>query len=199
MDEEGTVLQAMGYMPEHEGFRVCLRCFDLYEIGPPEQAQLCRCRRVDQPTWPQFDYNERATLCRGCLQQVLPSGSRWSVWFCDECKARIAEFNQTHADFIPLGRHSLMHGIGLNGRQAQDPGVVEQLLTSFRGLAGRGDRLDRWRRSRLRANLRSLGLAVLPEITLRDYLLAMHRARASQVELGKAASFQELARRWSEG
>ncbi len=99
---------------------VCNTCGDLFgpcrEVGVSgdrtrQLEQLCACEngRKDQPKWERFDFNEVITLCRCCRGVVLQSGSRWSVWFCDQCKQRVQAVNDICESYvIPIGRHTIM-------------------------------------------------------------------------------------------
>jgi hypothetical protein len=44
--------------------------------------------------WLGFDYREIIELCHCCSQQLLTSGSRWSVFFCEDCKRKVIELNK---------------------------------------------------------------------------------------------------------
>jgi len=114
--EEPVRLGALGYTRKLRSYWVCTTCGELYQRGVGDaSAQLCSCRRtLDQERWPGFDFNERVTLCYCCLAAVLPSGSKFSVWFCDRCRAEVDRLNQWFGrTVIPIGRHSFMTSGGL--------------------------------------------------------------------------------------
>jgi hypothetical protein len=83
------------------GVRICATCFEPYEVRPQEEPSRQRCRCPDKvpegQTWPGHDINEHLHLCECCSMVVLPSGSRWSVWFCKACKRRVDELNESGA------------------------------------------------------------------------------------------------------
>ena len=59
-----------------------------------------------------LDFPTAAELCRCCGLELLQSGCKWSVWFCNDCKPRVLKLNQSvGAWVIPIRRHSLMHGL----------------------------------------------------------------------------------------
>jgi hypothetical protein len=102
------------------GLLICPACLDLFHEGGRGRAlaQQCRCRPRGR-TWPGLDFNEWARLCDCCVGELLTSGWRFSVWFCDECKPRVWELNKRHGyAVVPVGRHSLMNGVFLSGSDA---------------------------------------------------------------------------------
>jgi hypothetical protein len=117
----------------HLRFSICGTCHDLYETAPQPgfaTPQRCRCRKTDEPTWPRFDFNEHLRLCECCRSVPLRSGSRWSVWFCEGCKTRVRALNDRLGRYaIPIGRHSLMGGLGISG--AEIAGADEARLTAL--------------------------------------------------------------------
>ena len=67
-------------------------------------------------------------MCNCCGIEVLRSGTRWSVWFCDTCKERVREVHsQYRAYLLPVGRHSVMAGFGVTAEEARS-------ASSFRDL-----------------------------------------------------------------
>ena len=201
VESVALMLSQMGYSEAHDHFRVCAVCMDLFEEGRPDgQPQRCLCRRDDERRWPGFDFNERATLCYCCAQHVLPSGSKWSVWFCVDCKPRILRFNETMgSSVVPLGRHSLMANVGLGPRAISHEAQIEQFREGFSSLMDRIEALGRWKLEMQMPFLFS-GLALQRESDpeLRTWLLAVDVARRQDPELGKAAAFDRLAAYFAE-
>jgi hypothetical protein len=155
-------LAAYGFRPEFRTLSVCTTCLGLFDDDSggqrPGQQQRCACRPSGGDRWPGYDYNERARLCDCCCRYLLRSGSRWSVWFCDECKERVIGLNEDVGfALIPIGRHSLMNGLGLRG------GATEREIKRFAdrvgGLSTRMDLLSHtWKPAQLRRELQRLGL-----------------------------------------
>jgi len=92
--------------------RVCRTCGKLsgefFKNGSSVRQQ-CKCEKTDEDRWLGFDFNEIVTLCYGCGLAVLPSGSRYSLWFCEPCKQTVFALNDAcNAYVIPTGRHSFM-------------------------------------------------------------------------------------------
>lgn len=80
--------------PRLSEMRICRRCSYLYDTVDHRCRQACSWDRKGQEPWPNSDFNEHTCLCRCCVSEPLRSGSRWSVWFCDECKARVIALNK---------------------------------------------------------------------------------------------------------
>jgi hypothetical protein len=140
---------------------VCRTCF---ELRGPFTDTFNRCKRVqpcecdpEQPRWNGYDYNCAAELCFGCAADVVSSGSRWSVFFCDDCKASVCAYNDAVGrSAIPIGRHSLMNGVSLHAADARKARRVNELAKGLSRLAGGVERLYAHRRARVRRILESL-------------------------------------------
>jgi len=121
-----------------------------------ERVAPCGCD-PKQPPWNGYDYNSFAELCQGCAAAVVSSGSRWSPFFCDDCKARVRAYNESVGTcVIPLGRHSMMNGVGLPVAVAKKPREVEKFVKGLFGFMGGAERLWSYRGTRVRRVLGSL-------------------------------------------
>ncbi|MFC1660795.1 hypothetical protein ACFL3S_04905 [Gemmatimonadota bacterium] len=61
-----------------------------------------------------------AELCYCCGQVLLRSGSRWSVWFCKECKEQVGLLHGRLGRYvIPIGRYSLHAGFRLGAKPGE--------------------------------------------------------------------------------
>ena len=131
-----------------------------YDGGPPIQEQ--RCRYVDCPyreeRWhrpktelpePFGDFPEAIELCHCCASAVIPSGSKFSSFFCDDCRAAVMRLTSALGTAaIPLGRHSLMNGVTLaGGAAARDPLRVKSFALAVQHSFNRIDRLWSWQRT----------------------------------------------------
>jgi hypothetical protein len=159
-----VVTRLMDWAPYVDRLRVCAACSGLHGSLPAAEneegdgsapVQLCRCGkpgeqgtvRSDRPRWRGFDFNEATTLCHCCGMVPLPSGSKWSSWFCLACIAQVRNLNDEYGmAVVPVGRHSLMNGVSLKAK----PEVTEAEFDAF--ASGLGDfiksteRLDIWAR-----------------------------------------------------
>ena len=190
-------------------FLLCGTCHELFEQEPQAgfpSAQLCRCHPSDEPTWPRFDFNEHLRLCECCRLEPLRSGSRWSVWFCEECKTRVRSLNDRLGRYaIPIGRHSMMGGISLHGPElvSADDELLRDLIDRFvdvtNGLWGAMDRLREFAADRTAVLVRGVGLHPGQDVRLTTWLQRLRPvAAAVPQDFGKEGSFEALVR-WFAG
>ena len=178
------------------GATICPVCFavhgllEIEGLGRGPYDQRCNCQVDVEPAerWPGFDFNTYLELCRCCAMEPLKSGSRWSPYFCTECRDRVVSFNRRHRQWvIPIGRHSAMHGDLLAGDEAAIEEHAEHFALRVHGLFAAIDHLDKWASERVRQNIESLGCAAGQEIDLAWYLTA---ARTRPLE--KQTAFNSL-------
>ena len=119
--------------PRTAALRVCLEHGGLYEDRPdPETDYQQRCHdRRDQEKWDGYDINEWIRLCDCCLAVPMRSGSKWSSFFCNNCRPGILAGERG----IPIGRHSMMNRV--------DPLNFISMFDAF-------DRLEDWKSHRAR-------------------------------------------------
>jgi hypothetical protein len=114
--------------------------------------------------------------------------SRWSVWFCDECKERVRRLHEEfNVYLIPIGRHSVMGGFGLRGKDASDPAKIEALVQVTRNLFARITLLEEWARQAVQRNIEAIGGLNKAEMQLTCYL-----TRANEVGTTKLDAFAGL-------
>jgi hypothetical protein len=195
---------------DYTAMAVCGDCFEIYgpwqykkgtAEGPnPILWQFCgrECpTRSKKPgltlkdeleeKWPGFDFNTIVELCYCCGQEVLLSGSRWSVWFCEECKKKVIDFNtRFQQTVIPIGRHSLMAGYGLGWRHVRNPKKVKAFVSNVKGLSARIETLDDWRKIVVAENFRALGYS--GDALLSNYL------KDVKAKLNKGKAFDSLVK-----
>jgi hypothetical protein len=176
---------ALGEVPAGR-LLICRRCRLLKGPVPGRTDgahQLCGCTPVEvrraQPRWG-GDHNTYAELCRCCGLVLLRSGSRWSVWFCRQCKEAVVVLNRSAGRcLIPVGRHSLMNGVAANAAQlCSDLGAIaftDQLMTFFMTMDG----LETWASTIVQRNLTSLGFDIERDSRLADYLDAVKSSSLS--------------------
>lgn len=159
--------------------KICSVCYDLYGFwnyndDPTVFYQKCDCqpKKGDikwETKWGVFDFNEVVTLCYCCGQELLKSGSKFSVWFCDECKKRIMEFNsQFKMAIIPIGRHSFMAGIMVKHEDLQNQEIRTQFCNAIVALFDRMKILYNWKEHIMQGNFRTLGLT--EDVLITEYL-----------------------------
>jgi hypothetical protein len=186
-------------LPHPENFTICRACHRLQgrvtgrrdEPGRErvELVQSCDCvwaegRRtgVFPERWPVRDFNEVWTLCHGCGAELLSSGSKWSTWLCERCKACVRRLHQVCGfAVVPIGRHSFMAGFGvpgggplrLRGRPRPDPAAIAQFADAVKRLGGRIERLSGWATKVVGLNLAERGLDGPEPVSLPRYLAAL--------------------------
>lgn len=167
-----------------ERLRICPECHELHgEWERPLEDrtimlyQQCRCERAVAPAeqWPGYDFNLAVDLCRCCGAVPLRSGSRWSVWFCDDCKLQVGLLNGRHGRcVIPIGRHSVHAGHLLTGEALQHPGEVVAFADTMVALFTVMGWLDDWVGIAVARNFDAARLdPARQEVTLPVYLAAL--------------------------
>jgi hypothetical protein len=166
-----------GYQEQLATMHICSTCFHLYDVDHPEgENQRCRCQPVEDSKWPIGDFNEHAILCRCCGLNVLPSGSRWHMYFCRECQLLAMGVSVWDRRLVfPIGPHSLMHTWAswtpsepLDGRGDDvATGVYKALRIIGRGTDG----LWQWYEMIMPRNLEHFGLS--GDVSLRVYMEAV--------------------------
>jgi hypothetical protein len=168
---------------EYEAMMFCANCFEIYgpwhyketSLANPKDEiffQTCACpsQKGEAKCPTGFDFNKIAELCYCCGQEVLKSGSKWSVWFCDECKERVVQFNiQYQWTIIPIGRHTIMAGYSLDQSDFNNPEMIKAFTENMNSLFRRINCLTEWKKLILAENFKSLGYT--KDIPLRDYLV----------------------------
>ena len=149
--------------------RVCLGlrgpCFDTF--SRIERTQRCACE-PEELRWKAYDYNRAIELCRCCGADTVKSGSRWSPFFCETCRVHVDRHNRVAGStVIPVGRHTIMNGLLLDGDAAATSRLFERIA-----------RGERWHEERVRAIVRAVPGSA-PAVPL-DVYLSRARARAEE-------------------
>ena len=188
-----------------DNFTVCRTCAGLAGYPPvrKQYPQLCRCHREEQVRWPDRDFNEYVDLCWCCLLERIPSGSRWSPFYCPECLERAHGYNESMGGvLLYVGRHSLMNGVWVReGRPArpQELAALRRSVGEFAlGICGFFEAMDRWRPARLQEVLRALGLDATgegepPKLGFVEYLQTA-RQLTDHPQFGKRVAFAAMCR-----
>jgi hypothetical protein len=144
-----------------------------------ERAQRCACE-PREPLWNAFDYNCAAELCRCCASQVIGCGSKWSVFFCAECRRHVNAHNDAAGwKVIPIGRHSIMNGVALNTRDVQSGGARSAFARGLSEVSGGIDGLERFHRAHVTGILSSIE-ASGPTVPAPQYLDHAMRSQPSE-------------------
>ena len=185
--------------PDPEDFTICPTCRRLqgHVEGRRTEStqdrvvlvQSCGCawaegRRagIFPAPWPGFDLNEVWTLCYGCGAELLASGSRWAVWFCERCKDHVRRLHQVcGVHVVPIGRHSMMAGFGvpggeplaLTGQPPPDPQAIARFVDDLGRLNGRIDHLATWAAKVVALNLGERALDGAEPVQLPRYMAVL--------------------------
>ena len=163
---------------------LCTRCFRLRgpcnvtRAGEDEDlcATLehdCSCSidRSDKPSWPRYDFNEAVCLCHCCGAVLLPSGSRWSVWFCEDCKHKIVALNKLAGNcLIPIGRHSTMNGISFQLSADPQPQRLQEFHSSLENFFALTGATAAYAVNVVQNNCKELGIVGTEGVSLPQYL-----------------------------
>jgi len=165
--------------PEHA--QICLKCFEMRGIAS-NFDNLCKCDRAaweGNPIPDAGDLGHDAHLCRSCLNVVVRSGSRWSVFYCDECRPAVVRLNgAARRCVIPYGPHSLMNGTAWSAKNGkamssiQAEAFFDQLQTCF----SNQDTLFEFNRGRIKARSEALGFEGKHAVLVSDYVAACEAA-----------------------
>lgn len=156
------------------------------KYGGVERVQRCSCLprapEEREALWGHRDFNTAAELCYACAATLIPSGSRWSRFFCAPCHDDVLERNERNkrGGRIPVGRHSIANGLVLDlepGHPRDEAGEAlwpAAFAAQLEELSARVAHLREWRKSRARDIVRWTGCG--GRVT--DYLAAASSASA---------------------
>ena len=179
------------------GMFVCRACAELRGEVALEDGMLvtqrCRCggRRTGDPVWPWHDFNCVAELCHVCARAVIPSGSKWSSFFCDVCRARVVALNRSAGRcVIPIGRHSILNGAFIGGERPATDENIRRFVVDLRDTFERMRHLDAWRSRRVQRAMQAIGQD--DDVPLERYL-----SEARSVLPTSANAYDELLESWA--
>jgi len=120
------------------------------------------------------DTPSNGALCHACAAATISSGSRFAPLFCATCLPDVREHNAHATTPIPVGRHSLVNGVGLNRDTLRDPDAIENFVRAVRGLGDDIDGVTSYARDVVRRNLDVMGAE--DTVPLARYLEAVEPA-----------------------
>lgn len=165
---------------------ICYKCLQLYEgdtsLNTKDNRyenlrklyQKCRCKTNEngliEETWDRYDFNKKIELCYCCSMELINSGSRWSVLYCDECKDRVVAFNYLIGKVvIPLGRHSVMNSLMIEYKCHDMDVEIKRFVKGWNSLVVLIDKVVDWSVRSLFQNLHDLKFRFDSDIRLREY------------------------------
>ena len=160
--------------------------------APPRYTQGCRCMPGDAEPWPRVDFQTMVELCYVCGAEALPSGSRWALFQCAECKAWVMDLNHRFGCcVIPIGRHSIMNGVFYSAERVRAGVSAQEFADEIMDFVEKHDGLLGWRRRQVLANLAACGLDGQAAVPLAEYLAA-----CTALPVDKAAAFAGVCRQY---
>jgi hypothetical protein len=125
--------------------------------------QHCECEKQDDPKWGDGrDFNLGYETCYCCGLEVIVSGSRYSPFFCQDCKKAIRKFNDAIGTcVIPIGRHHYLNDKWFN----KTPPLYEPPSLFSSESKSIGELMDRAREQKAFILRHQLKILKLPEDT----------------------------------
>ena len=150
-----------GRLHRPASLQVCLECGELR--GPyGDYDNLCGCdsRSWDREPSPRAgDLSDNVAFCRSCLSALAPGSTRWTSFYCDDCRPQVIMLNKlARRCVVPIGPHSIMNGVFAKPdpqlTDAQLVSFTDQLTTFFQHSGNLHERTSR----RVRARLEEFGV-----------------------------------------
>lgn len=157
--------------------------------GPLVQRGTCPLHkpRAFDPRWSGFDFNRHVDLCRCCGRIPLRSGSRWSVWFCLDCKEQVGLLNGRHGRcIVPIGRHSVHYGYTLRADELDDPVAVEAFLSTTKAMGAVIGAVSDWYHEAVGRNLEAVEPGIVEPMPVEEY------CREVALSVGPRDRFREM-------
>lgn len=106
------------------------------------REQGCPCKPAEP--WPGCDVSRALDLCTVCARGTAGGTTRWSWLACTHCRSvEHALQDWLGIRVLPLGRHSLMNGVGLRVAGASEAEAAA-FAVHFEGLGLGWERLSAW-------------------------------------------------------
>ena len=113
------------------GMDLCLACFGLRgEFKAKTHRCVCQPMEDDwreRGEWTGYDIPLHVEVCGLCVRGTMKSGSRWTAYACRTCldlNLAVGRALGSDRGVLPLGRHSLMNGVGLRHSEYEDEGLA---------------------------------------------------------------------------
>ena len=92
---------------------LCTSCFRLSDLSK-QSSQRCRCEEQIPVNLGMLDCPSGLHLCYICARAVAGGFGRYSWNACKSCRAVNSGMTEWLGVSLPLGRHSIMNGIGIS-------------------------------------------------------------------------------------
>lgn len=159
--------------------KICATCFELYGYVVDSERllyQTCYCKNKQgtpsqKGDWSRFDYERVRELCYCCGRQIIRCGSKFSPFHCNSCLTQIVSLNKRCGmTVIPIGRHSLMHGVFMNATVKRNEQEVTRFCTKMNGLFDKIKRASMWQTRTVSENIKNVGFVEGLDVEIEDYL-----------------------------
>jgi len=183
-----------GGLKDFKDMCVCRHCGEIYgsfEVTNKtgHYYQECDCENEPESQVAKYDlektfnldFGQLVTLCYCCGQELLRSGSKWSVFFCDFCKDQILTINRSYGfALIPIGRHSLMNSVVLESEDSFKEKKIHEFSSAMSSLFDRIALLHEWKKIKVSNLYKKLEQSEKSNIGLESYLAKMPRTDQSK-------------------
>ncbi|MGH9004999.1 MAG: hypothetical protein ACRDYV_17905, partial [Acidimicrobiia bacterium] len=143
-----------------------------------------------QSRWPGHDHNTVGELCRCCALRLVQSGSKWSVWLCRPCLGMVKNLNdQSGRCVFPIGRHSLMNGVGYRAGPVPNPVALGAFADQFDAFIRATRGTEGWRQRMVVSHALEAELPGHGRVPLPRYL-----SRTAAADLWPEQAFRALCR-----
>ena len=92
---------------------LCTSCFALSDLSK-QSSQRCRCEEQIPVNLGMLDCPSGLVLCYICARAVAGGFGRYSWNACKSCRSVNSGMSEWLGVSLPLGRHSVMNGIGIS-------------------------------------------------------------------------------------
>lgn len=92
---------------------LCTSCFALSDLSK-QSSQRCRCEEQIPVNLGMLDCPSGLVLCYICARAVAGGFGRYSWNACKSCRSVNSGMSEWLGVSLPLGRHSIMNGIGIS-------------------------------------------------------------------------------------
>ena len=165
---------------------ICKSCLKPYgqivgsmEINHDPQSKWyslnCKCKNEknekDGTVNPDKTASELKTaieFCQCCSMELINFGSKYSVFFCNDCLKLATLYNEfTGKNIIPLGKHSFMNGIMLISPYTR--AEAKEFKIEIKAFFERISLIMDWQKYALFENLYDLGFDLKTDVPISDY------------------------------
>jgi hypothetical protein len=139
--------------------------------------------------WGGYDIPALLEVCCICARDVVMSGSRWSWYICEICRAvnsaiATATIGEHHPgnQVIPFGRHSLMNGIAIGPAALENDETTRESVKALVSFLESSRRIIDWRKEEGRRLVDRGGFGDQELVLLGDWMTTNPASLGASVE-----------------